>query len=162
MADLVYCSTSLLFFDISLLHYCIGLRSSIIFYLFSRDIYFSLGISLSSSMFSLSLSTTSDILRWSVQDFSDFISNCTINQITNCFCLFLHCSFWSSYKCICNRLSRMIKKCLSIFSTSIFTHIFSNVVFAIFISSLNWIMVHFFIFYTLFNKKSIIYFILCL
>ena len=146
MADLVYCLTSLLFFDIPLLHYCISVRSSIIFYLFSGDIYFSLGISLSSSMFSLSLSTTSGILWWRIQDFPDFISNCTINQITNCFCLFLHCSFWSSYKGICNRLSRMIKKCLSIFSTSIFTHMFSNVVSAIFISSLNWIIVHFFLY----------------
>ena len=44
MVDLVYCLTSLLFFDIPLYYY-INVRSSIIFYLFCGDIYVCLGIS---------------------------------------------------------------------------------------------------------------------
>ena len=49
MIDLVYYLTNLLFFDIPILYYCINLRSSIIFCLSSRDVYNSLGISLSCS-----------------------------------------------------------------------------------------------------------------
>ena len=49
MAHLVYCLTSLLFFDIPLLYYYINLRSSIIFFLSSGDIYLPLCTSLSFS-----------------------------------------------------------------------------------------------------------------
>ena len=50
MADLAYCLTNLLFFDFPLLYYhYTNLRSSIIFYLSSGEIYLSLGTSLSCS-----------------------------------------------------------------------------------------------------------------
>ena len=49
MVDLVYCLTNLLFFGILLSCYCTNLNSSIICFLFSGDIYFSFGISLSFS-----------------------------------------------------------------------------------------------------------------
>ena len=52
MVELVHCLTFLLFFDISLLYYYINLRSSIIFCLFSEDVYLSLGISVSLSIVS--------------------------------------------------------------------------------------------------------------
>ena len=54
MVDLVYSLKNLLFFDIPLLQYYIDLRSSIIFYFFSGDIYLSLGFSLSCSFLTLS------------------------------------------------------------------------------------------------------------
>ena len=50
MVDLVYCLTSLLFFDIPLLYYYINLRSSIMFCLFSGDICLSVSISVSLSV----------------------------------------------------------------------------------------------------------------
>ena len=56
MVDLVYCLTNLLFFDIALLYYYINLRSLIICSLFSRNIYFSLGIALSNPVFFVSSS----------------------------------------------------------------------------------------------------------
>ena len=49
MVDLVYYLTNLSFFDIPLLYCYINLRSSIIFYLSSEDIYISIGISFSCS-----------------------------------------------------------------------------------------------------------------
>ena len=49
MVDLMYCVTSLLFFDIPLLRYYANLDSSIVSCLFSGDIYLSFGISISSS-----------------------------------------------------------------------------------------------------------------
>ena len=49
--DLVYCLTNLLFFYIPLLYYYINLRSSIIFCLFSGDIYLSLYIYLYISIY---------------------------------------------------------------------------------------------------------------
>ena len=49
MVDLVHCLTRLLFFDIPLLNYYINPVSSIIFCLFSGEIYLSLGISVSHS-----------------------------------------------------------------------------------------------------------------
>ena len=61
MVDLVYCLTSLLFFGILILYYYINLRSSMIFCLFSGDIYLSLGITLSNLIFSASLSTVSEL-----------------------------------------------------------------------------------------------------
>ena len=54
MVDLAYCLTNLLFFDIPLLYCYVNLRSSIIFYLSSGDIYLSLGISLSCSFATVS------------------------------------------------------------------------------------------------------------
>ena len=62
MVDLVYCLTSSLFFDIPLLYYHSKLRSSIIFYLCSGEIYIFLGISLSGSIFSVSFLTVSELL----------------------------------------------------------------------------------------------------
>ena len=54
MVDFVYCLTNLLFFNISLLHYYINLRSSIISCLSLGDMYLSLGISLSCSSITVS------------------------------------------------------------------------------------------------------------
>ena len=48
MVGLMYCQTNLLLFDIPLLYY-VNLNSSMICCLFSKDIYFSFGISNSSS-----------------------------------------------------------------------------------------------------------------
>ena len=48
MADLVYCLTNLLFFDIPLLYCYTNLNSSITCCLFSEDMYLSFGISISS------------------------------------------------------------------------------------------------------------------
>ena len=134
MADLVYCLTSLLFFDIPLLHYCISFRSSIIFYLFSRDIYFSLGISLSSSMFSLSLSTTSDILGWSI--FKTFL-------ILSAIVLSIKSPIASVYFCIAlfeAVISASVTDCLA-WSRSVwvyfplqFLHIFLAMLFLLFLS----------------------------
>ena len=133
MADLVYC-LSLLFFDIPLLHYCFSLRSSIIFYLFSRDIYFSLGISLSSSMFSLSLSTTSDILGWSI--FKTFL-------ILSAIVLSIKSPIASVYFCIAlfeAVISASVTDCLA-WSRSVwvyfplqFLHIFLAMLFLLFLS----------------------------
>ena len=61
----MYCLTNLLFFDIPLLYYYINLRSSILGCLFSGDIFF-LGISLSSPLFSVLLSTVSEVIRGEV------------------------------------------------------------------------------------------------
>ena len=61
MVNLVYCLTSLLFFDIPLLYHYINLRSSIIFCLFSGDMYFSLGIYLSIPIFFASFVTVSEL-----------------------------------------------------------------------------------------------------
>ena len=61
MVDFVHYLKSLLFFDISLLYYYITLRSSIIFCLFSGDIYLSLGISLSRPIFYASFVTISEL-----------------------------------------------------------------------------------------------------
>ena len=47
MVDSVYCSAELLLFDILLLYHYINIRSLVIFWLFSGDIYFSTGISVS-------------------------------------------------------------------------------------------------------------------
>ena len=52
MIDSVYCLTSLFFFDIPFLYFYINFRSSIIFCLFSGDIYLSFGISVSHSTLS--------------------------------------------------------------------------------------------------------------
>ena len=68
MVDLMYCLTSLLFFDIQLIYYYINLRSSIIFCLFPGDIYLSFGIFLSNTIFSASLSTVSELLCGAVFD----------------------------------------------------------------------------------------------
>ena len=54
MVDLVYCLQNVLFFDIPLLYYYINLRSSIILYLSSGDMYISLGISLLFSFLTIS------------------------------------------------------------------------------------------------------------
>ena len=51
---LAYCLRNLLFFDISLLYYCINLRSSIIFCLSFGDITLCLGFYLSCSVVSIS------------------------------------------------------------------------------------------------------------
>ena len=76
MADLVYCLTSLLFFDTPLLYYYINLNSSIIWCPSSGDIYLSFGTS-------VSLSTVSKVFCGDL--FVIFIKNFITNQITNCF-----------------------------------------------------------------------------
>ena len=58
MVDMVYCPTDLLFFNILFLYYYINLRSLINFCLFPEDIYLSLVISLSCSIFSVSFVTS--------------------------------------------------------------------------------------------------------
>ena len=82
MVDLVYCSTDLLLFDIPLLHYYVNLRSSVVFYLSSGNIYLSLGIF-------VSLSTVCD----KVFEICNFICSFITNQITSSFCCFLNCFF---------------------------------------------------------------------
>ena len=62
MVDLVYYLTNLLFFGIPLLYYLINFRSSIFFCLSSWDMYLSLGISLSSPIFSSLFVTFSKLL----------------------------------------------------------------------------------------------------
>ena len=47
MVDSVYCSAELLLFDILLLYHYINIRSLVIFWIFSGDIYFSIDISVS-------------------------------------------------------------------------------------------------------------------
>ena len=61
MVDLMYFLTNLSFFVVTLLHYHINLRSSIIFCLFSGDIDFFLGISLSNHVFSASRSSVHEL-----------------------------------------------------------------------------------------------------
>ena len=61
MVDLVYYLINLLFFDIPLLYYYINLRSLIICYLFSRDIYLYFHISLPSLLFFSSIVTASKL-----------------------------------------------------------------------------------------------------
>ena len=60
MVDLVYFLTNLSFFCIPLLYYY-ELRSSIIFCLFSEDIYLFSGISLPNPIFYVSLSTVPEL-----------------------------------------------------------------------------------------------------
>ena len=77
MVNLVYCLKKKIFSDIPLLLcYYIDIKSSIIFCIFSRDIYFSFGSSLTISMFSVSFGTfiiTRDSLHFSTQVFSKLI-----------------------------------------------------------------------------------------
>ena len=54
MVDLLHCLENSLFSDISLIYYYINIRPSIIFCYSSGEIYFSLGISLSSSFVTVS------------------------------------------------------------------------------------------------------------
>ena len=61
MFDLVYYLINLLFFNIPLLYYYINFRLSVIFCLSSEDIYLSFDISLSNLVFSVSLSTVSEL-----------------------------------------------------------------------------------------------------
>ena len=49
MVNWAYCLRSLLLFDMSLLYYCKKIRSPIICYLFSRNIYLSFGFSITFS-----------------------------------------------------------------------------------------------------------------
>ena len=66
MIDLVYYVTSLLFFDIPILYYCIVLRSLIIICLSFGYINLSLGIYLSSLLITFSFVTVSALLRGKV------------------------------------------------------------------------------------------------
>ena len=83
--------------DIPLLHYCINLRSSIIFLIFSGYMYLSLGISLSRPIFSALFVTASELFSGEVLEpfrtFFDFISYFIDNHITSSFFYFLNCSF---------------------------------------------------------------------
>ena len=116
-------SKKLLFFEILLLSYYINLRSLIICFLFSGDIY----LSLLSPIFSPSFVTVSELLWLSVWDFRNSIRNFITNQVTSCFCWFLNCSFWSSFERICSKCFSMVKKFLTIFTAWVFTYIFTNI-----------------------------------
>ena len=63
MVGSVYYLKNLLFFDIPLLYYYINLRSSIIFFLSTGDIYLSLDISLLCSFLTVSKLFFSDVLE---------------------------------------------------------------------------------------------------
>ena len=43
------------------------------------------------------------------------------NQITSCFCCFLICSFWRSFKSFCCRLFNMMKTFFTVFTTKVLT-----------------------------------------
>ena len=123
MVSLVYCLTSLLFFDISLLYYYINLRSSMIFCLSSGHTYLFFKCIFIMLMFNCFETN----LCWSFWDFHNSTSNFITNQITNCFFCFLNCSFWDSFKCICSRLFGMFKTLLALFTTPVFTYFFTNI-----------------------------------
>ena len=79
-------SKRLFFFNIPFYLYMhINLSSSMGSFIFSRVIYFSF-----------------DIL---------VIRNYLANQITNCFCCFLNCSFWTIFNCVYSRFFSMFKNC---------------------------------------------------
>ena len=67
MVDLVYCLTHLSIFNIPSLYYYINLRS-LIFCLFSVDIYLSFGIFLSKPIFFVLLSTVSELFCGEILD----------------------------------------------------------------------------------------------
>ena len=125
--DLVCFPTDLLFLDIQLLYYYINVRSSIIFPLYSGDIYLFPGNLLSNPVLDFTLNCPRTIHWWSSWDFRNFISYFITNQITCCLCIFLNCFFWSSLKCICYRLLSMIKNFLVFFTSWVFTYFFTNV-----------------------------------
>ena len=75
--------------------------------LFSGDL--SLGISLSSPIFSASFIAVSKMFCGEFLETCNLITNFITNQITSCFCYFLNCSFRSSFKCFCGGLLRMMK-----------------------------------------------------
>ena len=94
-----------------IIHSYINLRSSIIFCLyFKRYIHFFMYflIILICNSFLIILLEMFWNLRNSVNDFRT-------NWISSCFCCFLNCFLWSSFKCIYYRLFTMIKKFLIIF-----------------------------------------------
>ena len=149
-------------FDIPLLYYInflplilsrqnlssFNLKSSIIFCFSSGNIYFSLSIS--SSFFSELFFDGS----------CDFFSNFIFNQITSCFCCFLHRSFWCSFKCIYSILFIILKKFLTVFTSYFFTYIFTKIFTHIFskkqksitfykylVFRLNWIACHVYMLY---------------
>ena len=86
---MVYYLTNFSFFGITLLYYYANLRSSIIFYLSSGDLYLSLDISLSCSFIIFFWI----ILQWTLSDFRNSISSFITNQITICFHCFLNYFF---------------------------------------------------------------------
>ena len=89
MVNLVYYLKNLLVFSIPLLHHYINLRLSIPFCLFSGDAYLSLGISLSKSIFSFSLSTVSELFCGEVLE--------TIVTFLATFCLFFEMLFLKKF-----------------------------------------------------------------
>ena len=89
MADLVYCLSNLLFFDIPLLYYYNNFRSAIIFCLPPGDMYL--------SFLSCLFATASELFCCEFfETFVIFFSNFITNQITSYFCCFLNYSFWTS------------------------------------------------------------------
>ena len=115
MADLVYCLTNLLFFDIQLLYCYTNLNSSIICCLFSGDMYHSFGICISSlpSLFCRSL-----------EDFLEIFVNLSAVVLPNKSPV--ASAVFSSFYCICCRYFSSIKKILAAFIGLIFTHVFSK------------------------------------
>ena len=128
MVNLVCYLANFSFFGIPLLYYYINPRSSIILCLFSEYINLSLGISLSVTIFSVSLSTPNPqtILLWTFGDFLKLISYFINNQFTSYFLCFLNCSFWSSFMSICNGLFNMINKFLAVYTAYIFDQSFCS------------------------------------
>ena len=106
----------IIIFDISLLHYYNNFRSSIVFCIYSGDIYLSLGISLS-----WLLVTVSKLFFWWFSNFSYYIDNFITYEITSCFFCFLNCFIWTIFECICCRLCSIITKFLAVFTTLVFT-----------------------------------------
>ena len=91
MVDLVFYLINLLFFGIPLLYYSIKLRLSIIFCLFSGDIYLFFRY-----FFTMLICNCLWTILWqSSWDFLNIIGNFITNQITNFFSYFLDWSFWS-------------------------------------------------------------------
>ena len=122
MVDMVYYLTNLLFFDILLSYYCINLRSSIIFCLFSGDIHLSLCISLSCSFI-----TVSELIWFKFFQTFEILSTMSLplkSRVAST--VFLIYSFRHSFRYICCRLFSMIKKFLAISTAYAFTYIFTK------------------------------------
>ena len=67
------------------------------------------------------------ISLWIFWNPRNFISNLITNQITSCFCCFLNDSLRKGFKYVCCKLFSVIKGFLDVFTTQVFTYIFSNI-----------------------------------
>ena len=154
MADLVYCPTNLLFFDIPFLYCYTNLNSSIISCPSFGDIYLSFGVSDSSlaSLFCGFLECNS------IEDFFEtlVILSAILLPIKSpvASAVFLDCSFWSSFYCICVDffvLSRHFWLCLLLKCLPMFFSKYKNPYPFTYILFLDWIEYLIFIMTVLFN-----------